>query len=40
MRPIEPLASLMCKSQLLLKGSIYLLDKEIHLLDNKGISTR
>ena len=38
-RPIEPLANLMCKSQLLLKGSIYLLDNEINLLD-KGIFAR
>ena len=36
-RPIEPLVSLMCKSQLLLKGSIYLLDREIHLLNKRYI---
>ena len=36
-RPIEPLASLLCKSQLLLNGFIYLLDREIHLLDKSNI---
>ena len=36
-RPIEPLANLKCKSQLLLKGSIYLLDRETHLLDKRYI---
>ena len=36
MRPIEPLTSLMCKAQLLLKVSLHLLDNEIHLL-NKNV---
>jgi hypothetical protein len=36
-RPIEPLASLMCKAQLLLKVSLHLLDNEIKLLDKRYV---
>ena len=37
MKSIEPLANLMCKSQLLLKESIYLLDNKINLLDKRYV---